>query len=555
MLFYILLFILFLCVLHLLLNYNGRARMIKKIPGPQDDFLVGNGLQIIRSPVEFMKLGREYGKKFKGIYRIWVWPLGAVVVYNPEDIELIMSSMKYGEKSQVYSILRPWLQDGLLLSKGSKWQERRKILTPAFHFKILHQFCDIIEENTQRFLERLRETAGQPIDVVPVLSEYMLESICETAMGTKLNEDTSGAGKSYKQAIYDLGHVFYERFIHIYLYSDFIFNLTSLGRKQNKHLKTVKNFTEKVIAQRKAYVNQYGVNVFDDTDENDELYAYKKKKKVAMLDLLLSAEKEGLIDKAGIQEEVDTFMFEGHDTTATGLTFLFMLLANHKDVQDKIVTELKGIFGESNRWVCMEDLPKMKYIERCIKESLRLYPPVHFISRNLNDTTVLSNHTLPPNILCHIPIYELHHREDLFENPEEFDSDRFLPENCEKCHPYAYIPFSNHTLPPNTLCHIPIYELHHREDLFENPEEFDPDRFLPENCEKRHPYAYIPFSAGPRNCIGQKFALQEMKIAVAEVMREFELKPVTTPSDIQFVADLVLRNNGPVRVTFVKRQQ
>ncbi|KAJ8735682.1 hypothetical protein PYW07_007302 [Mythimna separata] len=450
-----------------------------------------------------MKLGREYSKKWKGIYRIWVWPLGAVVIYNPEDIELVMSSMKYNEKSMVYSILRPWLQDGLLLSNGSKWQERRKILTPAFHFKILHQFCDIIEENTQRFLEKLRETAGQPIDIVPVLSEYMLDSICETAMGTKLTEDTSGAGKSYKKAIYDLGHVFYQRFINIYLYPDFIFNLTPLGRKQRKYVKTVKNFTEKVISQRRAYVNKYGFNVFDDTADNDEVYAYKKKKKVAMLDLLLSAEKEGLIDKEGIQEEVDTFMFEGHDTTATGLTFLFMLLANNKDAQDKIVTELKEIYGDSDRKVRMEDLPKMKYIERCIKESLRLYPPVHFISRKLKDTTVLSNYTLPPN----------------------------------------------------THCHIPIYDLHHREDLFEDAEEFIPDRFLPENCEKRHAYAYIPFAAGPRNCIGQKFALQEMKIAVAAVLREFELKPVTKPSDIEFMADLVLRNNGPVRVTFVKRQQ
>ena len=127
-------------------------------------------------------------------------------------------------------------------------------------------------------------------------------------MGTQLNEDISG--KSYKQAIYQLGHVFYNRFIKVYLYPNIIFNATSLGRSQKRDIKTVKNFTEKVIAQRKAYVNKYGFNILDENTETDEVYVYKKKKKVAMLDLLLSAEKEGLIDKEGIQEEVDTFMFE-----------------------------------------------------------------------------------------------------------------------------------------------------------------------------------------------------------------------------------------------------
>nr|ASO98043.1 cytochrome p450 CYP4M17 [Spodoptera exigua] len=492
-------FTIFLVVLHLFLNYNARARMIKKLPGPKDDFIVGNAFRIICDPVELMKLGRTFAKKWNGIYRIWVYPFSAVVIYNPEDIEVVMSSMKYGEKSLVYKILQPWLQDGLLLSNGTKWQERRKILTPAFHFNILRQFCVIIEENTHRLIDQLQKAAGQPIDVVPILSEFTLNSICETAMGTQLNEHSTA--KTYKKAIYDLGNIFYHRFIKIYLYPEFIFNATSLARKQNKAVKTVQSFTEKVIRKRREYVKEHGFDMFNQNVDDDEVYVYKKKKKTAMLDLLLSAEQEGLIDKTGVQEEVDTFMFEGHDTTASGLTFLFMLLANHPEIQDKVVNELNDIFGDSKRWACMDDLPKMKYLDRCIKESLRMYPPVHFISRKLNDETILSNHSIPAG----------------------------------------------------TLCHIPMYDLHHREDLFPNPEVFDPDRFLPENSEGRHAYAYIPFSAGPRNCIGQKFAMLEMKIAAAAVLREFELKLVTKQSDIVFLADLVLRNNGPVQVKFVKR--
>lgn len=497
---YFLAIIVFLCVLHLLFNYNEKARLLRKLPGPKDDFIIGNALVISNiSAVTIMKLGREYAQKFSGIYRFWAFPFGAVNLYSPGDIEIILSNMKYHEKSGIYSFLRPWLGNGLLLSKGNLWQERRKILTPAFHFNILKQFSIILAENSQRLVETLESKVGKPIDVVPVLSEYTLLSICETAMGTQLNKETSYESRCYKTAIYELGQMFFQRFINLFLYSDFIFYSTALGKKLMTHLNVLHSFTKRVINDRKEYIDKYGISI-PDLNDNDE-YVYKKKRKTAMLDLLIQAEKDGLIDNVGIQEEVDTFMFEGHDTTASGLTFCLMLLANHKDVQDKIIEELDEIFGDSTRPADMNDLSKMRYLDCCIKESLRLYPPVHFISRSIDEPIKLSNYDIPPGIFCHVHIYDLHRREDLFPNASKFD----------------------------------------------------PERFLPENCVGRHPYAYIPFSAGPRNCIGQKFAMMEMKSAVAEILRRFELLPVTRPSDIVLSADLVLRNDGPVNVTFVKR--
>ncbi|XP_075973854.1 cytochrome P450 4C1-like isoform X2 [Anticarsia gemmatalis] len=448
-----------------------------------------------------MELGRAYAKKYNGIYSIWIFPYSAVIVYNPDDIETLMSNMKYADKSIAYKFLEPWLREGLLTSNGAKWQERRKILTPAFHFNILKQYSEIIQENCDRFVENLQKRAGKPIDVLPAFSEFTLNSICETAMGTQLNKDTTGTAKSYKKALYDIGFLMFSRFVRVYLYPDFIFYLTPWGRQQRKHLKTIHSFTENVIEQRKQYVKKNGVT-FDTLVDDNDFYVYKKKKKTAMLDLLISAEKEGLIDKTGIQEEVDTFMFEGHDTTASGLTFCLMRIANHSKIQEKIRDEITEVFGDSKDSIKMEDMNKLKYTECVIKESLRMYPPVHFISRNINEDTILSNYTVPAG----------------------------------------------------TLCHIPIFDLHYREDIYKNPHEFDPDRFLPENSVGRHPYGYIPFSAGLRNCIGQKFAMMEMKIAITKILQEFILEPVTRPEDIRFVADLVLRNNGPVLVNFIKRQ-
>ncbi|KPI94940.1 Cytochrome P450 4C1 [Papilio xuthus] len=248
-----------------------------------------------------------------------------------------------------------------------------------------------------------------------------------------------------------------------------------------------------------------GINLFEAVegrDDDEYTMMYAKKKRTAMLDLLILAEQEGLIDPIGIEEEVDTFMFEGHDTTAAGLTYCLMLLANHPYIQDKIFTELREIFGNTKRTASVEDLNAMHYLDRCIKESFRLYPPVPFISRWMNESVTLSNYTVPAG----------------------------------------------------TSCHIHIYDLHRSELLYPNPTVFDPDRFLPENVAKRHHYAYIPFSAGPRNCIGQKFAMMVMKSVVSGIIRNFELHPVTTCSDLRFQADLVLRNSEPVYIKFSKRE-
>lgn len=128
-------------------------------------------------------------------------------------------------------------------------------------------------------------------------------------MGTQLSEDVVDT-KSYKHAIHNLGVIFYQRFINIFYFFEFTFNLMPISKKQNSYLNIVHGFTRKVIKARKEYIKKYGFKMAELNEADDETYVYKKKKKTAMLDLLLSAEKEELIDDIGIQEEVDTFMFE-----------------------------------------------------------------------------------------------------------------------------------------------------------------------------------------------------------------------------------------------------
>ncbi|XP_041974953.1 cytochrome P450 4C1-like [Aricia agestis] len=468
-----------------------------KVQGPKGLFLIGNSLDFLKNRVDTFAYFRYHAQRFKELYKISVGSFKCMIVYSPEYVETLLSGIQYHKKGRVYDFLKPWLKDGLLISKGLKWQHRRKILTPAFHFNILRHFYTTILKKCDMLVAQLEpEVQKEKTDVLAFVADFTLNTICETAMGTSV-EDSNVFGRKYRHAVHELGMFIYERTVRVLYHSNFIFKFSYLARKQNEHIATVASFRNKVVNNRRR--NRCKIDVDSAMANSDSDIAECGQKKLAMLDILLKAEDEKKIDEEGISEEVDTFTFEGHDTTAAALQYIFMLLANHEKEQEQIVEEIDRICGGSDRALELADLTEMKYLECCIKEALRLYPPVFFITRNV-DTP-----------------FEL--------------KDGMLVNNTEMV--------------------VSIFDIQRRADQFVEPLKFVPERFMTEPTW--HRYAYIPFSAGPRNCIGQKFAMMEMKLAVASVLRKYRLRPVTKPDDIVFILDLILRPQDPIYVKFESR--
>ncbi|KAK9498583.1 hypothetical protein O3M35_003183 [Rhynocoris fuscipes] len=471
-----------------------------KIPGPKRLPFVGNAMKIPKTRAGTLKILEHLVKRYGHISRLWLGNILVVSLSDADDCEVILRDPKHITKAvKLYYLLHPWLGTGLLTSSGEKWHSRRKAITPTFHFKILEQFTNIFDKNTTVLINRLKEYSdGKIFDVQPLISRYALDIICETAMGVQINAQND-PNSSYFTSVRNLCQLLTERARKPWLRNDLLYTLIGKRREEDKLIKTLHDFTNSVIRAKSVTLSE-SEQTSNNLDEGI-------KKKTAFLEMLLKMKMSGnpaFKTYSDIREEVDTFMFEGHDTTSVAISFALVQISKHKDVQDKIYDEVASLVESGADISSYESLQMMKYLECVIKESLRLFPSVPFIGR------------------------------ELFED--------------------VYLP-SGYTVPKGTLLLISVYLLHRNEKYFPNPDVFNPDNFLYESNNERHPYAYIPFSAGPRNCIGQKFAMLELKSVLAKIILEFEIEPADDGWELKLDPNVVLQSCSGYRIKLKPRMK
>ena len=135
---------------------------------------------------------------------LWLGPVPVVLVAHPSAAEVILRTSKHSVKSFVYRFLLPWLGDGLLISKGSKWHTRRHLITPTFHFTILNDFLHVMNEQSQVMMKKIDETlkSGKSPNMPKRITLCALDIICETAMGqtvsAQVHEDSEYANSLYR---------------------------------------------------------------------------------------------------------------------------------------------------------------------------------------------------------------------------------------------------------------------------------------------------------------------------------------------------------------------
>jgi cytochrome P450 family 4 len=163
------------------IKYRHRNKLLAKLPALKRLPILHNSLWFIgKPPKEIFNWINDTRDKLGQVYLFTLDPFdnGSVVVSDPIVSEAILKSQKVLTKGNVYNFITPWLGDGLLTSTGEKWHQRRKILTPAFHFQILEKFVDIMSEQGEVLLDKLAEHDGKVVDVFPLVNLYSLDVIC-----------------------------------------------------------------------------------------------------------------------------------------------------------------------------------------------------------------------------------------------------------------------------------------------------------------------------------------------------------------------------------------
>lgn len=485
--------LLLLFFLYFLIKFLRLRSIFNRLPGPKTVPILGNAHRFIGgNPREILQtivsMVEESGCWPFGLMRIWLAQNPYIFTFHPEIVEPVLNSSKHITKSFDYELFVPWLGRGLLISNGSKWTFRRKLLTPSFHFKVLTDYAKVMQEKCLIFKDCLFTAADQNpegFDISPFVSRLALDIICETAMGVSV-EAQFNPDNQYLKDVGRMSEILFLRGIKPWLWNPILNCIIGTGFEERKLLQKLHHFTNSVIRERKQNFVQV-----------------KKDKKVRMsfLDTMLNVAEEHGLTEEDIREEVDTFMFEGHDTTSAGMAWAIYQIGRHEEVQRKIHDEIDKVCSEAEDpdELSPEDLRKLQYLEWTIKESLRMFPSVPFFFRRVLDDIVYA------------------------------DGKR---------------------IPRGTYFCVITYLLHRNPDIWPEPEKFDPERFSPANATNRHPYAYVPFSAGPRNCIGQKFAIMEEKLTLVSLLRHFHIQTLKdcTPSP-----DVILKPDPGVFVKLTRR--
>ncbi|KAL6058198.1 hypothetical protein STEG23_004297 [Scotinomys teguina] len=447
-------------------------------------------LAMMKNNEEGLQLAAHLGHIFRDVHLCWFGPVYPVLrLIHPKFIApLLQASAAVAPKEMTfYGLLKPWLGDGLLLSAGDKWSHHRRLLTPAFHFDILKPYVKIFNKsvNTMHAKWRCLTTEGSArLDMFEHISLMTLDSLqkCIFSFDSNCQESPS----EYIAAILELSALITKRQRQLFLRVDFLYYLTADGRRFRKACDLVHSFTDAVIRERRRTLNSQGVDEF--------VKAKAKSKTVDFIDVLLMAKDEHgkELPDEDIRAEADTFMFGGHDTTASGLSWILYNLARHPEYQERCRQEVQELLRdrepEEIEW---DDLAQLPFLTMCIKESLRLHPPVTMISRCCTQDVVLPD---------------------------------------------------GRVIPKGNVCVISIFGVHHNPSVWPDPEVYNPFRFDPETPQKRSPLAFIPFSAGPRNCIGQTFAMSEMKVALALTLLRFRVQP--DHKEPRRKPELILRAEG-----------
>lgn len=365
------------------------------------------------------------------IFRFHLFWRPVLLVHSPEKVQELLIKTNY-PKDYITRKVGAILGDGLLFSAGDRWLTHRKSLQTLFSPTSLRKYVPAFNQHATRLADRLSSQINQPVDLVDELVRVTFEIISEIAFNLRMESGTRVARATQEIIKNSQSPLF-----HILPYSEVFYKWKTRAAR-----KVITHAVQEVLNQ----------NVEDDEDNPNGCLLRQMKKDNFTLE--------------EISDELVTFFFAGHETTASTLTWFFYEVCRNREIYRKVTDEIDSVL--QGRECTYDDLPNLKYLTSAIKETLRLYPALAYLMRESND-----------------------------ESPE---------------------------IPPGTTIFFVLRELQQRS--WTDPEKFDPERFMNFTPSVT---SWFPFGLGPRSCIGRDFFWLEAKIILVKIFQQYTIQLLPGP--------------------------
>jgi cytochrome P450 len=424
--------------------------------------------QFIHDPINTLSdIAREYGD-------ISYFRLGREYVYlinNPYHIEKVLiydhRNFKKGKRLQTAKAV---LGEGLVTSEGEFHNRQRRLIQPIFHPKQIITYSNTMTYYATRVRDGWND--GDTVDISEEMMRLTLGIICKSVLNYDIEAEAQEVGKALttvrkysKRLQSPIGHVL-----------DKIPVLPAV-RGARKAKKELDSLMYQMIADRRRQEQGNNNGKSSDNDLLSRLMQAHDPDTPNNIRTLSNNNEEKMPDRQ-VRDEVMTIFIAGHETTANALTWTFYLLSQNQDVETKLHDEINSVLGDSrdnnieSRIPSADDIPKLQYTEKVLRESMRLYPPVWTIGRHVEDDYPIGEYTIPAGSSILMSQYVMHHNPRYYEEPERFNPDRWTEE------------FKTH---------------------------------LPRFC-------YFPFGGGIRGCIGEPFAWMEGVLIIATIAQKWTMR-------------------------------
>ncbi|CAG5120247.1 unnamed protein product [Candidula unifasciata] len=414
------------------------------------------------------------------------------------------------------------LAKSLFFARGSGWRRHRQIVSPTFTTAKLKQIATLVDISAQSLSRYLGQSArqGAVVPMKEICGQYTCEIIARTAFGFKV--DCIGVDDEFYNNAKNLLYLSRKTISQLLRLIPFIpqlcvkvFKLQIYDRVNLKSHRYFDTVLKSAIKERRIH-RQSGIrkatpdflDLLLKTNEASQS-GQVNRDEVDVADSTTDAEGqpvEGLTDEEILGHSM-LVIFAGLESTASTLHVCLYELALNPDIQERVYQEMQEVLKSD--CPSYEELSKLTYMEQVINETLRLYPPLLSINRLAKESVTYNGITIPKGATVMIPLFHI-------------------------------------LTDPN---------------IYPDPNQFDPDRFSPEEREKRHPLAFMPFGHGPRMCLGMRLAYLELKQGLVQVLRKLRvvLNEDTTPrkgeGKIKTIALEILVMERPIRLAFQVREQ